>query len=504
MMEKYALIDEDGILSWDEMTTDDDRDHSPERLRSDVDMSLPPAQSSKDEFYLKHCQNYIEFTNNNPTTFHVTEYFHNLLVSEGFQYIPETSSITPELAQSIDQGGKFFISRGDLTLIAFVIGPKWSEKEGLSLVGAHIDVLTAKLKPCSTRPVIDGYETLGVAPYSGGMSKVWLDRDLGIGGAILVKEGRRVVRKTYKSPGPIAKVPSLAEHFGLGDIDYNPETQMVPIVGYQSDESIDEKILNHPLSSDHLAKLLNYIVKTSGIDINDIIDIELELYDVQPAAVGGLNSEFLMAPRLDDRLCGFLAIYGLIEYSKNYKDTDLSMVLFADNEEVGSASRSGAKGQFLTSTLERILQVKKGLKSIVFANSMLLSVDVTHCMNPNFRNVYLTDHYPVPNTGISCKFDPNAHTMTDKVGYNIMKAVAEKYNGKVQRFQIRNDSRSGGTIGPMLATETGSRVLDCGLPILSMHSIRAMCGFKEPGIGIECFLNFFEYWKEIHEMYKGL
>ncbi|CAH6720753.1 vacuolar aminopeptidase 1 [[Candida] jaroonii] len=502
-MEKYALIDEDGILSWDEMTTDDDRDQSPHRLPHTISQALPPT---KDDFYANHCQQYIDFTNDNPTTFHVAEYFHNLLVSEGFEYICETSPITEELARSIDQGGKFFISRGDLTLIAFVIGPQWSEKEGLSLVGAHIDVLTAKLKPSSTRPIIDGYETLGVAPYSGAMSKVWLDRDLGIGGSILVKEGGRVVRKTYKSPGPIAKVPSLAEHFGLGDIDYNPETQMVPIVGYvsETDEPIDEAILKHPLSDDHSPKLLNYIVKTSGIDIDDIVDIELELYDTQPATVGGLNDEFLMAPRLDDRLCGFSAIYGLIEYSKNPKDDDLSMVLLADNEEIGSASRSGAKGQFLTSTVERILHVKKGLKSIVFANSMLLSVDVTHCLNPNFKNVYLDNHFPVPNTGISCKFDPNAHTMTDKVGFNIMKQIAEKYNGKVQRFQIRNDGRSGGTIGPMLATETGSRVLDCGLPILSMHSIRAMCGSKEPGIGIECFQNFFQFWKEIHASYKGL
>jgi hypothetical protein len=40
----------------------------------------------------------------------------------------------------------------------------------------------------------------------------------------------------------------------------------------------------------------------------------------------------------------------------------------------------------------------------------------------------------------------------------------------LQVFQIRNDSRSGGTVGPELSSKMG-RSIDVGLPQLSMHKL---------------------------------
>ena len=39
---------------------------------------------------------------------------------------------------------------------------------------------------------------------------------------------------------------------------------------------------------------------------------ELELYDIQPAQVGGLSKEFIFAGRLDDKLCCWAAIEALL------------------------------------------------------------------------------------------------------------------------------------------------------------------------------------------------
>ena len=54
---------------------------------------------------------------------------------------------------------------------------------------------------------------------------------------------------------------------------------------------------------------------------------------------------------------------------------------------------------------------------------------------------------------------------------------------KLQHFHIRNDSRSGGTIGPIMSDSrrgiNGAKlIIDVGLPILSMHSIRVSLGIK--------------------------
>ena len=46
------------------------------------------------------------------------------------------------------------------------------------------------MKPNSTKAKVDGYELLGVAPYAGTLGSVWWDRDLGIGGRLLVKDGK--------------------------------------------------------------------------------------------------------------------------------------------------------------------------------------------------------------------------------------------------------------------------------------------------------------------------
>lgn len=452
-------------------------------------------------FYDDHCANYMNFTDNNPTTYHAISYFSDILKESGFEYKKESDDFG-----YLKKGGAFFTKRGGQAMVAFVIGGKWVPENGIGGIGCHVDALTIKLKPFSVKEKIGGYDLLGVAPYSGASNHLWLDRDLGIAGTILIRdESSGKVEEKIISSGrhAICRIPSLAPHFGpVSNIPYNKETKMVPVMGFGAPELLateDEK--SSALYGKHSLRLLRYLAKLAGVQVSQMLLVDLDLYDVQPATRGGLSNEFMFAPRIDDRLCAYSAVNGLMEISK-IGDLDeydgFLIVLLANNEEIGSATRTGAKGKLLNAVVERVIASRNfnyAELPLVFANSIILSADVTHALNPNFTEAYLEGHYPVPNKGLVLKKDANGHVMTDLVGIILMDIVAQKNGLSLQHFHIRNDKPSGGTIGPMLAVDTGARVIDVGLAQLSMHSIRAAAGFKEPGIGILTFEAFFRCWR---------
>jgi aminopeptidase I len=233
----------------------------------------------------------------------------------------------------------------------------------------------------------------------------------------------------------------------------------------------------------------------------DIINWELELFDIQKAQLGGLNKEMIFAGRIDDKLCSFAAIEALLVTSTEDSNI-IKLVGLFDDEEVGSLLRQGAKSNFLPSTVERICDAFAENRSAdvlytTYANSFMVSADVIHAYNPNYDDVYLKDHSPRLNVGVAVSFDSNAHMTTDGASFSFLQRIAEKSGSVLQGFQIRNDSRSGGTVGPMLSAATGVRSIDCGIPQLSMHSIRATTGSKDPGLGVKLFAGFFDHYEEI-------
>lgn len=463
------------------------------------------GESSKDSdlIYDLHCSKYMEFTDQNPTTYHAVQHFSEILKLKNFKYVPETGPF-----DCLNEGGLFFTKRGGQAMVGFIVGGKWVPKNGVAGIGCHVDALTIKLKPISVKDTVHGYDLLGVAPYSGSLNHLWLDRDLGIAGSVLIrhKSSKKLENKLISSGNhAICRIPSLAPHFGsASSIPYNKETQMVPVMGFGGQvtpATDDEK--SSPLFGRHSLSLLRYIAKLAKCAVSEILLVDLDLYDVQPAARGGLLNEFMFAPRIDDRLCSYSAIQGLVEHSKTIDLGDYDgflIVLLANNEEIGSATRTGAKGKMLNSVIERVLGAMNYNYldlPLVFANSVFLSADVTHALNPNFTEAYLQEHFPVPNKGLVVKLDANGHVMTDLKGLVLLNRIAQRNDLTLQQFHIRNDKPSGGTIGPMLAVDTGSRVIDVGLAQLSMHSIRAAAGYKEPGIGVLTFESFFKCWRTV-------
>ncbi|KAL8687286.1 MAG: hypothetical protein Q9218_006500 [Villophora microphyllina] len=480
-----------------------------------------------------YTQPFLNFISHNPTVFHAVDAIAERLQLNGF------TKLSPREAWSdkIRKGGKYFVERNDSSIIAFVVGSDYKPGNGAAVIASHIDALTTKVKPIPTKPTTAGYVQLGIAPYAGALNKTWWDRDLGIGGKVLVKDSKtgKIEPKLVKLDWPIARIPTLAPHFGAPayDSNPNPETQMVPIIGLDNSDLMGDNAASTPatsrlggvgaFTSTQPERLVKAIAGQLNIsDYNSIINWELEVFDTQPAQLGGLDKEFIFAPRIDDKLCSYAAIEALIAStstsanpsespndspSSPHSNSIIKIVGCFDDEEIGSLLRQGARSNFLPDTITRIVAAfyhpnifenyLPDLISQTYANGFLISADVSHAVNPNYLSVYLENHAPRLNVGVAVQADPNGHTTTNSVSTAFLQRVADKCGSVLQVFQIRNDSRSGGTVGPMLSSAMGMRAIDAGLPQLSMHSIRATVGDKDPGLGVKLFKGFFDHFEEV-------
>ena len=463
---------------------------------------------------------FCDFLTNNPTVFHAVSHFKSQLSKAGFAELLARDTWDGKL----EPGGRYYVTRNASSLIAFTVGPDYVPGNGIAMVAGHIDALTAKLKPHSVKPGHAGYVELGVAQYAGALNRTWWDRDLSIGGRVVLRDplSGKTTTKLVKVDWPIARIPTLAPHFGVGMMGTNNrETEAVPIIGLETakDDGITSLGLQGSFISKQPPKLVQIIASQLRIqDYNQIVNWDLELFDLQPATVGGMDKEFIFAGRIDDKLCSWAALQSLLlsaakcktspGVDNNNKDGTVKMVALFDDEEIGSLLRQGARGNFLPITIERAVESLSasaglpygpGVLGQTYARSFLVSADVTHAIHPNFEHRYLDDHAPSLNVGLCICADSNGHMTTDAVSTAILRRAAEMSGCTMQVFQIRNDSRSGGTIGPALSSAMGVKAADAGLPQLSMHSIRATTGALDPGLGVKFFKGFLDNWERIYE-----
>ena len=209
----------------------DEQSSAPQACRKE---KMPPVDVES------YTQPFLSFISENPTTFHAVATVCKRLESHGFTNLSERDSWTGKLSK----GGRYCFTRNGSSVIAFVVGENYESGNGASVIASHIDALTTRVKPIPTLSSKAGYLQLGVAPYAGALNNTWWDRDLGIGGRVLVKDSKtgKIETKLVKLGWPIARIPTLAPHFGAAaDLSHpNKETEMVPIIGLDNADSADD------------------------------------------------------------------------------------------------------------------------------------------------------------------------------------------------------------------------------------------------------------------------
>ena len=419
----------------------------------------------------------LEFIDHSPTPFHAVEEMKIKLTGQGYSELKESD------AWDLMSNGKYFITRNDSSLIAFIIGTKTKDASGFKIIGAHTDSPNLKLKP---NPAYEksSYIQLGVEVYGGVLLTTWTDRDLSLAGRVIIKGKKEPQSKLVRFDESLLRIPQLAIHLNR-DVNekgliLNKQNHLPPIF------SMVEK---KGSAKDLLEKRIAKKIKCKS---TDILSMELSLYDTQSSAIGGKDGEFIFAGRLDNLASCHAALQALTE-SKT-KDPMTRVIAFYDHEEVGSNSAQGASSPFLKDILERLTFESDNPREIFFrsmANSFFISADMAHAVHPNYSEKHDARHMPVLNGGPVMKCNSNQRYATEGVSSAWFEMLCKKTDVPVQKFVVRSDLGCGSTIGPITAANLGIRTIDVGNPMLSMHSIREMAGAKDHLPLIKAFKEFF-------------
>lgn len=423
----------------------------------------------------------LEFLQASPTAFHATANIASRLEQAGFQRLVESES------WRLVAGNRYFFTRNDSSIIAFVYGDKPLLDSGIRMVGAHTDSPCLKVKP---RPelVRSGYGQLGVEVYGGALLAPWFDRDLSLAGRVSYRDANGILRSAlidFKQA--IATIPSLAIHLDRVNEarSINAQKDIVPVLlQLAADEAVapDFRTL--------LASQLR--AQYPQQSVADVLDYEMNFYDVQPPAMVGWRQDFIASARLDNLLSCYVGLEAILE-----ADTSVSsMLICTDHEEVGSTSCCGAKGPMLQQFLERLLpEVDERVR--VIDRSLMISADNAHGIHPNFMDRHDENHGPLLNRGPVIKVNANQRYATTSESSAMFRILCEQADVPVQIFVARTDMGCGSTIGPVVASEVGVKTIDVGVPVFAMHSIRELAGSHDAWYLYLALVGFYQHVKTL-------
>ncbi len=398
-------------------------------------------------------QSLITHLNTCATAHHVAQYWAHELRTLGFVEFVSPSEQREEVLS------KGFAIRGGSILAWRNL--KSMQHDGVRIVGAHTDSPGLHLKPRQGRVAAE-QKMLDVEVYGSPLLSSWADRDLCVAGRVTLRDG---TTRLYRSHDPIGRISLLAIHL---DREVNDR-------GLVLDRHAHLSMMwgQGPTSFDAwLAALLS-------VKSDDIQTWSGELFDYQPAALIGEGGEYVVASKLDNQVSCWAAMSAL----RDAEFSAPSMVALFDHEEVGSNSTTGANGPILAHILERLTYATGATRDgflNMLARSHCVSADNSHALHPNHLDRHHLEHAPVLNGGIAIKTNVNQRYATSVESIAPILTAFDKAGIKPQWFSSKNTVPCGSTIGPLTATQLGIDTVDIGVPQLSMHSIREVCGSADP------------------------
>ena len=419
--------------------------------------AAPDAIAAAQDF----CEGYKTFLDNAKTEREATAYSEKLLTAAGYQKFVPGTSYAP--------GTKVYTINREKCVLAATIGTKNLE-EGFHLNIAHIDSPRLDLRPV---PV---FEKTGIGylrtHYYGGVRKYqWPTTPLALHGVIYRADGTRVnVCIGEKDDDPVFCITDLLPHLGAKQSaktlaegitaeDLNVIIASLPIEDKDAEQRVKLNVLG----------MLN---EAYGITERDFTRAEIEVVPAYKARDIGLDRAMIGAYGHDDRVDAYPALLAEIETKDPVHTT---ICVLTDKEEIGSDGVTGMQSMYVFHFMQLLCRAAGQDDILAFRNSVCLSADVTAAYDPSWASAFEKQNGTYAGRGIaifkytgsrgkSSASDANAELLGD---------ITRMLDANNVAWQIgemgRLDLGGGGTIAKYVANR-GIKVLDLGVPVLSMHS----------------------------------
>ncbi|MGP1431777.1 MAG: aminopeptidase [Treponema sp.] len=424
-------------------------------------------------------QDYIAFLNHGKTERECTAQIIEHAKAAGFK--PLEDIIKRGTAPA---GTKVYLNNKDKSVVMMVLGKDITQ--GMNIVGAHIDSPRLDLKQMPL------YEDSNLAflktHYYGGIKKYqWTTIPLAIHGVIFTKEGKKVeVCIGEDENDPVLFINDLLIHLSKKQLQETlaegiTAEQLNVLVGNMKPAAPDEKKDGDDAKKENANPVKENILKILntkyGIVEEDFRIAELEVVPAGKARHVGLDNSMVAGHGHDDRVCAYTTLRAILDVTGVPEKT--AVALFADKEEIGSVGNTGMTALYFENMVAELAALQKAPCDIgvrrAFAHSCMLSADVSAGYDPAFSSVFekLNAAYIGSGICINKYTGSGGKSGSNDANAEYLQEIRHLFDSNKVVWQTAElgmiDAGGGGTIAYILA-KYGTEVVDCGVPVLSMHA----------------------------------
>ena len=411
------------------------------------------------------CNGYMEFLNRSKIEREFAANAKKLAEESGFKDVNQVEKLNP--------GDRVYFMNREKSIYFAVIGEQKMEN-GMHIVGAHIDSPRLDLKP---NPLYENGELAYFnTHYYGGIKKYqWTTIPLSIHGVIIKANGEKIAINIGEDENdPIFTITDLLPHLAK---DQESKRLREAIEGEDLDLLVGSiPILNDDTKAKVKLNILKILNEKYGITEKDFVSSELELVPAFKARSLGFDYGMVAAYGQDDKVCSYTALKALMEIERPQKT---AICILSDKEEIGSMGHTGMESHvfdyFVSELLNKTGENRVNLLDKVFCYSKMLSSDVDAGFDPLYASVSDRDNSGYLSKGITLNKYTGARGKSGASDANAeyvawVRNLLETNNIKYQVSELgKVDVGGGGTIAYILANK-GVDVIDCGVPVLSMHA----------------------------------